>query len=1368
MAVNAPTFEEIEARAARPSFDEIQPKIGVIESVKEEFTRPAKGAQYVPILGGAVGAAENLLYLDAANRLSSGFDYSKPTSPAMAMPGAMGHKPARYRSRKQDEQLISDMILRLTDQQQRGYTFGGKVAKGVMQLPTWMAEFAMTGGLAKIGSKAVQEAGEKLIKGYAKTKAGQVALKTAGWAGGAVTRASLGLAPRVAEKATQRQVGVQILGADKEGWATSFAKAWGDVTIEAASETAGEAITGVPLSLVKKTKLGSKFYTGLRNTWIKATGGTTGQFLRKVASVGGYSNIVGEIGEERLGTILRAITDTEDFGAGKDSTVAERLAAGLKQDAKNIGVEAVVLSVPMAAQVAGGQVAAAMTQPRPPAFDSIKPTPARAIPQHPLGREKIDSIVAEIQEKGQTKKSHRAEQQQFAKSVEEMDAELAEIQRGEMKKERAKVMQQLIDKGAERKVIEAQRSAKRAGKPYFLKQSKSGTWRKTINEPESGDYYTVGQQGHVSFGKAPKLPDVSKPKGKGVTVTSGFDPKLGQFIAEDVKPAAKKAVEAAGKIKDVALAVPKLAMSILEPAKAAEKAAGKEAYAVTIRAIHKPEAKALEFDRAKLAAMDSNIGELKKWMSQFTKDEQLSFTVAYAGVAGSIEAEGIQQVAYNRLPAALKESQVEAAIREIAYRNHQYLKRVVGPNVGTVSDYFFGLWKDDPAKIDRFYREHYKTTRKMTKHKSIPSLADGINAGLTPRYENYIDNLNAEFMAIARLQSMIWLKKELMRTGKGKYIAEFADAPGDWVSVKDPVFSSVLMKPELAKLINSLISTNKISQSKVLSGIRGVNNFLRTLKFIFSAFHLRVIAKQDIADQGWLGFLRHPVKAAKSPIKRGFKKDDPIFQTPEYREYIELGGGHRYSIEVEAKDAFKKFADKLNSGNFLGASLRAARVPLYIPVEFVNWMFESYIPKIKYSKYLDVMARMQKKQGRELTDWQKINIIKETMNQMGEMNERLFGRSGTATSVLRFFFMSPGFAEGNYRTILKSLLQWGQGDGWKASRSRMNIVNSLLLTAIIKAVADLIITGEPPEEPETLEDYRDLFKIDTGRKDAKGKRIMIDLLDYDKDYWNVYFNVLQGRPDKAAYESLRRLGGMKAPLFEMFLDFAKMATGQAIYDWKGDRVTEITDSWTEKLLKLAIHEAKKTEPISVSVYKQAVKKSDSDKAIDKLIAFVEAVTGVRPTISEKDKRERAILRRCWSLKGQQEETYQSLATLRKPRAAVKWYNAKVLDVLDSKLVPDEIRKEWEPKLTIDLEKYLQNRAYQAAMNAQTKDSKEKVERAVKLLRNFGIDANEAEKLLRAYYAREKPERPAVSPLERHPVIGKTLRANRLKERMNAK
>jgi len=438
-----------------------------------------------------------------------------------------------------------------------------------------------------------------------------------------------------------------------------------------------------------------------------------------------------------------------------------------------------------------------------------------------------------------------------------------------------------------------------------------------------------------------------------------------------------------------------------------------------------------------------------------------------------------------------------------------------------------------------------------------------------------------------------------------------------------------------------------------------------------------------VADSGYLGFLYK--KTALRGLTTGFRKSDPIFRTTEYKGYVSIGGEHRYSVESEARRAFTRAVGELNRN--MGRAVKMGALPLKIPTGFINWMFQSYIPKVKYSKYLDVKAETEKKLGRPLNPKNPkdapilIDIIKEQQNFYGMMNERLFGRSGTVTTALRFYFLAPGYAEGNYRTMLKSLIQWGGKEGFKANRSRSNIINSWLISGIAATVATLILTGKPPKKPEQLEDARDLFKIDTGKIDAKGQRIMIDLLTYDKDYWNVAFNSLRGRPDVAMRESIRRIGGMKAPTADVIVDFALMSMGRAVYDWKGDRITEITDPWLRKAMKLTVHEIKKIEPIPMSVFKQARRRE-----IDKTTAAIETLLGIRPTKTEKDKREQALLSKMYSLRGQREELSWYIGKSSDPEGLVKRYNKTVNEILESPYMPKSMKNEWGPKLLVDFEK----------------------------------------------------------------------------------
>lgn len=883
-------------------------------------------------------------------------------------------------------------------------------------------------------------------------------------------------------------------------------------------------------------------------------------------------------------------------------------------------------------------------------------------------------------------------------------------------------------------------------------------------EDKSGDY--IDYMMVKKTPQAEQVPEVTAEKPETETPTkrgpnrimSGFDPGVDKFISEDIKPGAKRAIEVAKAVIGVAKAIPRMFLSVLEPARIAEKRAGKNVYVALMKMAATPDIARLEFEQQYIDAVDTNLEELRKYFDSFSKEDRRNFLIAYGGQAQTPVSSAEQQAAENALPAELKNPKLIEAVREISERNYEYLKRV-SQDAGRIPDYFYGLWKD-PVEAEKIVQKFYKTTEKFTKKKFILSVADGVNRGLEPRYDNYIDNLRAEYIGIARLEAMRFLKQELEAAGKDVLIAEFAEAPAGFEKVNDPVFVKDLVAPEVAQAINKLIAANKVTQHKVGNAFRQMNNVLRIGKFIGSLFHMGVEIEMAMADSGYLGFLYKPTayRWATLATKRKWSK---IKQTAEYKKYVSLGFGERYSQEEQAAGLFKKLNDQLASGNYIGATGRLFSVPLRIPTKFTDWMFNQWIPMVKFMKLQDAVREIEQKKGRQATDYEIIQLIKEQQNFYGEMNERLFGRSGTTTTAMRFVWLAPGFAEGNYRTIVKGLTQWGFGEGYSASRSRANMLNTLVLAGILAAIGTRILIGKWPKEPETLEDMRDLFKIDTGKVDAKGRPVMIDLLRSGKDYWNIMFNTLRGRPDEAVKATLKRLGGMKAPLFEMIVDMAKIANGEALYDWKGDRVVEVTDTWTEKLLKIANYESKKIEPISVSVYKTARRKQ-----ADKIVSFLEAVTGVRPTLTEKDKREQATLRLCWSLKDQKEGAYYRLGEIDNPREAVKRYNDKVKDVLEGPLVSPAMRKEWTKKLIIDLDKYLENRAFEAASNPSTKDGIERQERAVKLLKNFKISGNEAVKFLEGYYKRiDSREKRIMSPIERDRILGRALKKNRLSERL---
>lgn len=270
--------------------------------------------------------------------------------------------------RAQDIATVEEFLLRQQEVSDRGQTWGAQVFAGASYMPAWMLEFALTGGLAKLGSETAKEIGLKTLQGYATTKGGQAALKAAGWTGGVITRATLGMPHRLGEEISERRIQSlalqdgQIIQVNPENWASSILKGYASHLINVGSESAGEAIapatTWVTRNTLGRLPFASRLYDGLRDSYLAMHGerGAAAAFADRFFDAAKYDGLLGELGEERLATVLHAIVGTETFGLGEDSSPIERLKAGLAQDFKTLPVELAVLAVPGAVRVGAEMV----------------------------------------------------------------------------------------------------------------------------------------------------------------------------------------------------------------------------------------------------------------------------------------------------------------------------------------------------------------------------------------------------------------------------------------------------------------------------------------------------------------------------------------------------------------------------------------------------------------------------------------------------------------------------------------------------------------------------------------------------------------------------------------------------------------------------------------------------------------------------------------------------------------------------------------------------------------------------------------------------------------------------------------------------
>lgn len=339
------------------SFEDIMPSVRPFEEIGEKevvgFARGffEKPEEKLPVLGQAIKGAKFLRVIGATKRLQQDYDYSKPISPEAMMPGAMGMKPALYASKQSDIKDVEDYLIDL----ERQYSTVGKAGQIISEMPAFVIDFMLTGGLQATGSAAAKTAIGKLLGRYATTTAGRAAIAAGGFSTGAALR-SVGMPTRAANAIIRRQApqdididdagNVTIVGPVEKPW-TSVYKGLADHYIEIASEQAGEFIAPGISKYIRKTPFLGKALSRIQTRWLKLNPGKkASDFAKAVGTKTGFHGVLGEVGEEYLGDITRAITDVEHFGAGEDAAMLERVGAAVRTDTENLPAMLLAFAVP--------------------------------------------------------------------------------------------------------------------------------------------------------------------------------------------------------------------------------------------------------------------------------------------------------------------------------------------------------------------------------------------------------------------------------------------------------------------------------------------------------------------------------------------------------------------------------------------------------------------------------------------------------------------------------------------------------------------------------------------------------------------------------------------------------------------------------------------------------------------------------------------------------------------------------------------------------------------------------------------------------------------------------------------------------------
>ena len=140
--------------------------------------------------------------------------------------------------------------------------------------------------------------------------------------------------------------GVALLDEATESPATSVFKGIGTTMIETYTEESGVWMSKIAGRLVP-VPLARSMEKIFKKVNVNKT-------VKELWTRSGYNGFLAEMGEERLGSLLRAVTGIEDFGANNPDSIVDRMIASIPTG-EELLVEAGVLAIPGVAMAGTGK-----------------------------------------------------------------------------------------------------------------------------------------------------------------------------------------------------------------------------------------------------------------------------------------------------------------------------------------------------------------------------------------------------------------------------------------------------------------------------------------------------------------------------------------------------------------------------------------------------------------------------------------------------------------------------------------------------------------------------------------------------------------------------------------------------------------------------------------------------------------------------------------------------------------------------------------------------------------------------------------------------------------------------------------------------
>ena len=546
---------------------------------------------------------------------------------------------------------------------------------------------------------------------------------------------------------------------------------------------------------------------------------------------------------------------------------------------------------------------------------------------------------------------------------------------------------------------------------------------------------------------------------------------------------------------------------------------------------------------------------------------------------------------------------VADALREVLWRVRNTMEDMPSEaRMGFVENYFPHQWVDQ-KKAGEFVRQWVARMGEggFTKKRSIPTVLDGIRAGLVPRT---VDPIEAVLLYIENAYQFIAHNRTFNEAKDAGYVklATPGDQPEGWVRLNgrlaDRGFVKAWAPEDFARVYNNALSTIPGPAADVIHGIRRAFNIITGIELAWPGFHMSAMAMELIAnkiasalddatrwrlDQTAIKLATAP--AAPITIMRRGAEAQRIYRSltdgsAEMREIVDLlaRADFRFVGKGRAADEYRfsgadNYFKAIRRGTLLkelNTDLkRAGRQPIVGTAAVVLRnigrametvtapLFEYAIPKLKSGAAVELMANWLRAHS-DATAEAKLAHAREIASviddRFGEMNhDNLFWhanlRAGAQMALLSF-----SWEMGFLRTVVGGSIDWAKFPFTHRQTERMGYLIALpLAIAAVNGASTYLHTGEAPSG-------MDFVAARTGGKNPDGSPERASIPSWARNVL-AWANVLSG-PKRGSLAD--ELYGMANPGVKDAIDFARNS------DWHGDPIFSSAPNappWLKQILQ---------------------------------------------------------------------------------------------------------------------------------------------------------------------------------------------------------